>query len=500
MSLDDLGSSAWADAASPGNSPKLSDRDIWGIPNQPQQRTIVDEKDGQDILASGNKLAEEEVAWTQSDSGKVSHEEESSSNAESDLAVSTQSANLQESNGPLEESEEKVLERDTLPEHESPNQVSPEPIPNHLTASPRIPEPAFDEEEDDGFGDFDSPQPLATAQTEPKGGTGSFAPPADDDFGDFGDFEDFDAAPPAETTESQSAFGVLPSDGTLGGFTDEPEESVWDDPNRPPPLKSLNLEPFPPADLQDQISTLLDAIFPTRRDDTLCSHLTREPIRQVDGIQQILYTETSRELYTQLITPPDLKPLDWKRSRVRREQLISLGVPVNLDEVDSTRLPPLKIVTKESEARAAAGRNGLGAQERQRTKDERKLGEAPKFDKERAERLLSYREDQLGLVPAAYLTRMQQDLVAACSSASALVAHLKQIQEIRKDDNKQKNDQIAGLIAQAQRIKAGESVGGGGGGTGGGLFRKGSVKRSSMTLSGMNTPRRMNSPGMQMSR
>ena len=96
---------------------------------------------------------------------------------------------------------------------------------------------------------------------------------------------------------------------------------------------------------------------------------------------------------------------------------------------------------------------------------------------------------------------MQQDLVAACSSASALVAHLKQIQEIRKDDNKQKNDQIAGLIAQAQRIKAGESVGGGGGGTGGGLFRKGSVKRSSsMTLSGMNTPRRMNSPGMQMSR
>lgn len=94
---------------------------------------------------------------------------------------------------------------------------------------------------------------------------------------------------------------------------------------------------------------------------------------------------------------------------------------------------------------------------------------------------------------------MQQDLVTACSSASALVAHLKQIQEIRKDDNKQKNDQIAGLIAQAQRIKAGENVGGGGGSTGGGLFRKGSVKRTSMTLSGANTPRRMNSP-MQMSR
>jgi hypothetical protein len=28
-----------------------------------------------------------------------------------------------------------------------------------------------------------------------------------------------------------------------------------------------------------------------------------------------------------------LKPLDWTRSRVRREHLISMGVPVNLDEV-----------------------------------------------------------------------------------------------------------------------------------------------------------------------
>lgn len=56
--------------------------------------------------------------------------------------------------------------------------------------------------------------------------------------------------------------------------------------------KSINLEPFPPADLTDQISTLLDAIFPARQDPTLTSHLTREPIRQVDGIQQILYTES----------------------------------------------------------------------------------------------------------------------------------------------------------------------------------------------------------------
>ena len=44
-------------------------------------------------------------------------------------------------------------------------------------------------------------------------------------------------------------------------------------------------------------------------------------------------TDSSRDAYAQLTTAPILKPLDWTRSRVRREHLISMGVPVNLDEV-----------------------------------------------------------------------------------------------------------------------------------------------------------------------
>lgn len=82
-----------------------------------------------------------------------------------------------------------------------------------------------------------------------------------------------------------------------------------------------------------------------------------EPVRQVGGLGQIMVSESrwvdlcageyicigrkqeeseadfSREAYAQLTTPPMLKTLDWTRSRVRREHLISMGVPVNLDEV-----------------------------------------------------------------------------------------------------------------------------------------------------------------------
>jgi hypothetical protein len=48
--------------------------------------------------------------------------------------------------------------------------------------------------------------------------------------------------------------------------------------------------------------------------------------------------------------PPPTKPPDWKRSRIRREHLIALGIPVNLDEMvphaNGKPLPPLQISTR----------------------------------------------------------------------------------------------------------------------------------------------------------
>lgn len=48
--------------------------------------------------------------------------------------------------------------------------------------------------------------------------------------------------------------------------------------------------------------------------------------------------------------PPPLKPPNWKQSRIRRQHLIALGIPVNLDEVlpraNGKPLPPLQITTR----------------------------------------------------------------------------------------------------------------------------------------------------------
>ena len=47
----------------------------------------------------------------------------------------------------------------------------------------------------------------------------------------------------------------------------------------------------------------------------------------------IFLTDRSVSLWSQLVAPPPLQPPNWVRSRVRRLFLVSLGVPVDLDEI-----------------------------------------------------------------------------------------------------------------------------------------------------------------------
>lgn len=47
----------------------------------------------------------------------------------------------------------------------------------------------------------------------------------------------------------------------------------------------------------------------------------------------VFLTPRSASLWSQLVAPPPLAPPDWIRSRIRRLFLVSLGVPVDLDEI-----------------------------------------------------------------------------------------------------------------------------------------------------------------------
>ena len=100
-------------------------------------------------------------------------------------------------------------------------------------------------------------------------------------------------------------------------------------------------------------------MFPATTD--LDSIALPEPIPDSSAI---FPSERSRSLWKQLLTPPPLQPPNWTKSRIRRLFLVSLGVPVDLDEI----LPPSKQkklilpdINLDSSRRSESGPGPLGA-------------------------------------------------------------------------------------------------------------------------------------------
>lgn len=116
---------------------------------------------------------------------------------------------------------------------------------------------------------------------------------------------------------------------------DIPEDPAAQDTPEPPfPLIDVEALSSLPVILE-ATRMHLDAMFPDTTTEKLESLPVPEPI-PTDS--PIFPSERSRSLWKQLVTPPPLQPPNWTKSRIRRLFLVSLGVPVDLDEI----LPPSK--------------------------------------------------------------------------------------------------------------------------------------------------------------
>lgn len=80
-------------------------------------------------------------------------------------------------------------------------------------------------------------------------------------------------------------------------------------------------------DIFNTTEPYLNALFPTTAED---EDITITPPPKDNPI---FFTPRSASLWSQLVAPPPLQPPDWIRSRIRRLFLVSLGVPVDLDEI-----------------------------------------------------------------------------------------------------------------------------------------------------------------------
>ena len=120
--------------------------------------------------------------------------------------------------------------------------------------------------------------------------------------------------------------------------------------------------------LEDFITTTgpyLDEIFPTTKTDRPSPPLL--PSNQ----NSIFLTDRSLSLWSQLVAPPPLQPPNWVRSRIRRLFLVSLGVPVDLDEIlPASKQKKLILPSTHLRSRSQSPRDGRRQGSRIRLKQE----------------------------------------------------------------------------------------------------------------------------------
>jgi len=285
----------------------------------------------------------------------------------------------------------------------------------------------------------------------------------DDEFGDFGDFGQVEDA--TEEFGGSSGFKETELEPAAG-----PSSCGWE------PLR------FDSNPSRQTLETYIEEILgPLWSNDNLSEVLTDEDVREVGGLAQILVTPDSRALYQSLfhLSPPSAYPPNWVRSRIRQQHLITMGIPVNLDEVlphaGSKPLPALHITTRPMSAPPVA-RNGAqplngrassntsragtpvaGApapgNSRRGTVAQLGLGPKPQLDERRIGELLALTPDQLSLLPLASLEACLSDLRTQTQNMSALLTYLLQTKDALQQDSETYNGLIAELVGEAQKMK-----------------------------------------------
>ncbi|TFK43689.1 hypothetical protein BDQ12DRAFT_731680 [Crucibulum laeve] len=275
----------------------------------------------------------------------------------------------------------------------------------------------------------------------------------DDDFGDFGDFGE------AEVVES-AAFEEDMSFGVAGPSS----HREWH------PLK---LEPLPSRpELEEDVYDILGPIW---ENEDITNITTDEDIREAEGISQILLTTTSRDFYKTLIqTPPPTKPPNWTRSRIRRQHLIALGIPVNLDEVlpraAGKPLPPLEIHTRPmsappgsrnpphpgTAAPATTNNSRAGTPQPGGQSVGAQFGPKPELDYTRINKLLELDAETLTIQPLSSLERYLSELKAQTANTSTLLTYVLQNRDALQQDSETYNGLIAEMVGEAQKIKSGK--------------------------------------------
>ncbi|KAI9706004.1 MAG: hypothetical protein M1836_005410 [Candelina mexicana] len=147
---------------------------------------------------------------------------------------------------------------------------------------------------------------------------------ADDGFGE--DFDDFEEG--GEEDEFGDFDEGFQSPVVVAGSKAGMESTPHTLPTAAPPFPALDYDNI--RSLDEMIAATepyIDELFPKS------PALEAPPPDPLLKESSVFLTERSLSLWSQLVAPPPLQPPNWVRSRIRRLFLVSLGVPVDLDEI-----------------------------------------------------------------------------------------------------------------------------------------------------------------------
>ncbi|KAI2640615.1 hypothetical protein GGS26DRAFT_539062 [Hypomontagnella submonticulosa] len=228
-----------------------------------------------------------------------------------------------------------------------------------------------------------------------------------DDFGDdFDDFEEGDED--ADFGDFDDGFQATEAEGLAPTPVPQPQVSI-------PSFPILDLDGLDSEDILTATEPYLDALFSPDIQD-----LPALPSPPKDN--PIFFNPRSASLWSQLAAPPPLQPPDWIRSRIRRLFLVSLGVPVDLDEIlpaskqKKLVLPSIHRVTSNGSLRTSSDSRSVSrlrkldadnnssvsvdsqGKEKPRSASKRRKGapEAPELDLVSAKQLCTTTDEALG--------------------------------------------------------------------------------------------------------
>ncbi|KAA8912841.1 hypothetical protein FN846DRAFT_931734 [Sphaerosporella brunnea] len=181
----------------------------------------------------------------------------------------------------------------------------------------------------------DTLETMAVADEEVPNQEHTEDPTHEDGSGD--DFDDFGETVEADGGGGFDDFGGFEaSDNVTGDFGEPVQEPVQASESAPAPQVPVSQLPVPLPDFNDHatVSFAVAKMFPVQGEQ-------RSPT-SIEG--RSFLTDRSQSLWNQLVAPPSLQPPNWKISPIRRLFLVSLGIPLDLDEILPTETKQKKLV------------------------------------------------------------------------------------------------------------------------------------------------------------